>query len=164
MFAAVNQPHIRIEPMKPPYPDVRVTGENGKIAIETTSVHWGVGPTGSPVRGQEEREIRAGNITSGPAKADLIPGIIRSIESKCGKSYQLEGDEEFWLVLLGGSAAAPRSTFIFTPFLDLGRLAHLSHELLAASAFSECYLFCELTERGKALYGWDREQSWQQII
>src|SRR6266704_172964 len=91
MFAAAGQSYIRIEPMNPPYPDVRVTRETGTVAIETTYVHWGVGPTGSPVRGQEERDIQTGNITSGYAVADPIPGIVRAIESKCGKNtYRLD--------------------------------------------------------------------------
>ena len=96
------------------------------------------------------------------AERDPIPGIVRAIESKCGKRYSLDGDDP-WLLLLGGSSAAPASTFIFTPFLDLARLSDRTHEQLARSAFSHCYLFCELTERGQALYGWSRESSWQQV-
>ena len=155
MLVAADQPYIQIEAMKPPYPDVRVTLAGGKVAAETTEVHAEVGPTGgSPSRGPEERAIRAGLITTGFGVADPIPGIIRAIESKCGKTaYRLDGDEDgFWLVLLGSSTAAPRSTMILTVFLDLERLTQLSHGLLSGSRFTHCYLFCELTERGRAFY------------
>ena len=166
MLAAARFQYSRIEAMAPPYPDVRVTAPSGCFAIETTEVHGGVGPSGgSPTRGQEEKALRAGLIHTGWAVADPVPGIGAAVQSKCGKSYELSGDEnEFWLVLLGATSSAPRSTMILTVFLDLDRLGSFSNETLAASRFDYCYLFCELTERGPALYGWDRKTFWRQII
>jgi hypothetical protein len=162
----LRYPHSLVEPMPPPYADVRVTTPSGRIAVETTEVHWGVGPKGgSPTRRREEEAIRAGAVAGFWTQPDPIPGIVQAIRSKCGKTYRLDGDDSaLWLLLLGASSAAPASTFVFTPFLDLGRLAAQADEQLVRSAFSRCYLFCELTERGPAIYGWDREASWQQII
>jgi hypothetical protein len=163
MLELLKHPFEAIEPMSPHYPDVRVTTRSGRIAVEATEVHWGVGSKGgSPTRQREETAIREGVVRTFSAKADPIPAIARAIESKCGRRYIVDGDD-LWLLLLGGSPAAPASTFIFTPFLDLARLSDRTHEQLARSAFSRCYLFCELTERGQALYGWGRESSWQQI-
>jgi hypothetical protein len=162
----LGRPYTAIDAMSPPYPDVRVTTPSGRIAVEVTEVHWGVGPKGgSPTRQKEEAAIRTGAIRGVWAQTDPIPGIVRAIESKCGRSnsYSLDGDEDLWLLLVGGSSAAPASTFIFTPYLDLARLSGRTHDQLARSGFSRSYLFCELTVPGPALYGWDRGSSWQQI-
>lgn len=160
----LKYPYEAIEPMSPPYPDVRVTTPSGRIAVEATEVHWGVGSRGgSPTRQKEEAAIRAGVVRTFGAGTDPIPGIVRAIESKCGKRYSVDGDD-LWLLLVGGSPAAPGSTFVFPPFLDLKRLAALTHERLARSGFSRCYLFCELAVPDPALYGWDRDSSWQQIV
>jgi len=164
MLDLLKYPYEAIEPMPPPYPDVRVTTSSGRIAVEATEVHWGVGTRGgSPTRRDEEAAIRAGVVSGGWAETDPIPGIIQAIESKCGRRYSVDGDD-LWLLLLGGSPSAPRSTFIFPPFLDLARLTALTHERLARSGFSCCYLFCELAVPCPALYGWDRDSSWQQIV
>jgi len=163
MLDLFKYPYEAIEPMSPPYPDVRVTTSSGRLAVEATEVHWGIGSKGgSPTRQREEAAIRAGVVRTFSAESDPIPAIVRAVESKCGKRYSVDGDD-LWLLLLGGSPAAPASTFIFTPFLDLARLSDRTHEQLGRSAFSRCYLFCELTERGQALYAWDRDSSWQQI-
>jgi len=133
-------------------------------SFEATEVHWGVGfKGGSLTRRREEAAIRAGVAAGYWVETDAIPGIARAIESKCGESYSLDGDEEgVWLLLLGGSPAAPASTSIFSP--DVAQLNGRTHEQLSHSTFSRCYLFCELTVLGRALYGWDRNSSWQQIF
>ncbi len=165
MLVLLRYPYTRVEPMSPPHPDVLVTTPSFRIAVETTEIHWGVGSKGgSPTRQREEQAIRAGVVTGGWAQTNPIPAIVQAIESKCGKSYRLDGDKDLWLLLIGGSSAAPQSTFVFTVFLDLGQLNARTCERLARSRFSRCYLFCELTERGQALYGWVRNMPWQQII
>lgn len=52
-------------------------------------------------------------MTASWVATDPVPGIVRGVESKCGKRYSLDGDEVLWLLLLEGSPAAPGSTFIF---------------------------------------------------
>jgi hypothetical protein len=161
----LRYPYTRVDPMSPPRPDVRVTTPSGRIAVEATEVHWRTGPSGgSPTRQKEEQAIRAGATITFAARSDPIPAVVEAIRIKCGKSYRIDCGEDLWLLLLGGSTAAPGSTFIFTPFLDLARLGASADEQLARSGFSRCYLFCELTERGRALYGWDRGARWKQIV
>jgi hypothetical protein len=158
-----HYPYTSIEPMQPPYPDVRVTTKHGIIAIETTDIHWGTTTKGSPIRRDEEAAIRAGQIRSFWPQPDPTPGVLASIEKKCTKTYELADDvDEVWLLLCGGSTAAPASTFVFTPFLNLARLN--SNDALSGATFSRCYLFCELTERGPAIYRWDRDTGWQRNL
>lgn len=164
MLDLFEYPYEAIDPMSPPYADVRVTTAFGRIAIEVTEVHWGVGSKGgSPTRQREEAAIRAGVVRTFSAKADPVPGIVRAIERKWRKRYSVDGDD-LWLLLLAGSTSAPGSTSVFPQFLDLERLAGLTHERLTRSGFSRCYLFCELAVPDPALYGWDRDSSWQQIV
>ena len=55
MLDLFKYPYEAIDPMSPPYPDVRVTTASGRIAIEVTEVYWGVGSKGgSPTRQREE--------------------------------------------------------------------------------------------------------------
>lgn len=162
VFDVLEYPYTAIEPMPPPHPDVRVTMPSGRITVEVTGVHWGVGPRGgSPTRHPEDRAIRAALPFGCWVPIDRIPWIVQAIDGKCGKQYV---DKDPWLLLAGGSSAAPVSTAIVTMFLDLARLSILTHGRLSCSAFSRCYLFCELTERGRVLYRWDRESSWQQVF
>ena len=162
-FEFLRYPFTAINPMPPPYPDVRVITPSGPIAVEATEVNWGAGPKGSPTRQMEDAAIRAGVVSGFWAKADPTPGVVQAVESKCGKRYRLDNDEDLWLLLLGGSSAAPASTFVFTRYLNLAELTSQTHALLAQSGFARCYLFCELTERGSTLHGWDRIVSWRQI-
>jgi hypothetical protein len=166
MLDLLRYPYTMVEAMLPPHPDVRITTSFGHIAVEATEVHWGIGQTGgSPTRGKEERAIRANVIGGFWVQRNPIPGVVERIDSKCrNNSYLIDDDEDLWLLLLGGSPAAPASTFIFTPFLNLVELNALTHTTLQSSRFSCCYLFCELTERGRALYGWERKSSWRRII
>ncbi len=162
VFDVLEYPYTAIEPMPPPHPDVRVTTPSGRIAVEVTEVHWGVGRRGgSHTRRLEDRAIRAALPFGGYVPTDTTPAVVQAIDAKCGKTY---ADEDPWLLLVGGSSAAPVSTATVTMFLDLARLSILTHERLARSVFSRCYLFCELTERGRVLYRRNCESSWQQVF
>src|SRR5436309_378378 len=120
LLELLGYPYALVEPMPPPYPDVRITTRSRRIAVETTEVHWVIGPKGgSPARQREEQATRAGVLSGFWVQPNPIPAVVERITSKCGKSYRLHDDEELWLVLLGASSAAPASTFIFTPFLNL---------------------------------------------
>jgi hypothetical protein len=139
-------------------------GSSGRvrIAIEATEVHWGVeGSGGSRIRRKEEAAIRVGRPWGCFVPTDSVSDIVRALESKCGKRYRLDRGEDLWLLLLGGSPAAPVSTWIFRP--DLAQLNGRTHSLLSHSRFSRCYLFCELTVPGPTVYGWDATSSWLQI-
>jgi hypothetical protein len=165
VFDVLEYPYTAIESMPPRHPDVRVTTPSGRLAVEVTEVHWGVGPRGgSQTRRPEDSAIRAALPFGGYVPTDPTPSIVQAIDGKCGKSYVLDADEDPWLLLVGGSSAAPVSTAIVTMFLDLARLSILTHGRLARSVFSRCYLFCELTERGRVLYQWNCESSWQQVF
>ena len=137
MFTLLQHTYTRIEPMAPPYPDVRVTTPSSRIAVEVTEVHWGVGPKGgSPTRKSEEAAIRTGAVATYSAQADPVPSVVQAVENKCGKSYRVGPGDDLWLALLGASSAAPASTFILTLFLDLSRLATLTNDRLSQSEFS----------------------------
>jgi len=137
LLVLLRYPYTRIDPMSPPHPDVRVTTPAGRIAVEATEVHWRTGSSrGSPTRQSEEQALRAGVVRTFASQPNPVPAVVEAIKIKCGKSYRLDGDEDLWLLLLGGSPAAPASTFVFTAFLDLAQLSAFTDEQLARSGFS----------------------------
>ena len=165
VFDVLEYPYTAIEGRPPPHPDVRVTTPSGRIAVEVTEVHWGAGPRGgSRTRRPEENAIREARPFGGYVPIDPTPGIVRAIDGKCGKSYVLEDDEDPWLLLVGGSSAAPVSTAVVAMGFDRAGLSIFTHQRLTGSVFSRCYLYCGLTERGRVLYRWNRESSWQQVF
>lgn len=169
LFRAIGRPDARIQPQAPPRPDTLVEIDGKRIAIETTDFHGDEGERGgSALRKEEERHAAPGQIRGYWPPYNPLPRLVRRINAKAFKSYDLTGADEFWLAIFAGvpQEGAVASTSLFPMALDcqeLTTLTTLTASSLENSQFVKCHIFCELAVSGPCLYSWQRGARWREV-
>lgn len=167
LLAALGCAATRIEPRRPPRPDVLAEIGGKNVGIETTDYHGGESEKGgSELRKRETQDANANRVNTYSVVLDPIPGLVKSIGRKTQKSYDLSGADDLWLAIFAAVAqpGAVASTFLFPQALDLEKLEAATSSVLQKSRFSRCYLFCELVaNNGPVIYCWKKESRWHKV-
>lgn len=166
LLAQLGRSFTSIECLNPPAPDIRAKHTDGSVEIfEVTEIHPDENPPrGSPARRQEERRARGGPHAIVPhwIPTEALPAIRLRIDNKVEKAvgYAVQPHETLSLLLVGSIPlnGAAASTYVFAPFITVGRLNAVLHECLAASRFQRAYLHLPLS--GNAEWGWTRQTGW----
>jgi len=90
----------------------------------------------------------------------VIASIERSITRKSRMSFA--GFDDFWLLVCCGvpQLGAMVSTFVMTPWLDIGRLSAATAGSLSASKYTQAFIHAVLGSEEQALYQWERGADW----
>ncbi len=148
----------------PPRPDISVTMANGrKVAFEVSQIHADEGSQeigkGSALRAQEEKFFKStGEYCPKWVPTRPIAAILHRVSEKCQKHYQLDADQELWL-LLAASLPQPGATvapFLIPPPNVLDLNAH-TNDILQSSGFQGVFLYTLL---GGGLWEWSRSNQW----
>lgn len=166
LFGALGRPDVQIRPQPPPCPDVLVEIDGKRIAVEATDYHGDeANHGGSALRKQEEQHAAAGQVTGSYVPPDPTPGLVRRINEKVSKSYDLAKVDEFWLVIFAGvpQIGAVASTFLIPQALDCHKLSARTVLSLEKSRFDCCHIFCLLAHNGPRLFSWQKGDDWREV-
>jgi len=163
-FSVVNEPVHELQSRDPPKPDVSAILLGGrKIALEVTVVHADEHDS-NRLRAQEIKteSQKNGGLYAMWGNTRPIEAIAHRLNDKVNKKYDLEQDQELWLLL---SSSTPQlgavvATTLVPMFMSVEDLNKCTHSLLSRSKFHHVYLHMIL---GGGIYKWSRSTSWELI-
>lgn len=148
--------------------DVVCDLDGRRIGVQHTIFHADegrdAGKRGSPARAAEEATARA---TQAPFAVwgvlDYRPALLLRLREKCAIAARYPASDmisETWLVVSACLAqwGAAASTMILRPFVEIGELNDLSHDVLCGSRFDRVYLVMHI---GSVVFGWTPADGWQ---
>lgn len=147
-------------------PDVLATINNSRIGIEGTVFHndeKSDSKGGSQLRKTEEEAYRrTGRPCAMWVNSDPMPALCVRIKVKVGKTYQMQGLDELWLLIDAQSPqlSALASTYMFPCTLNVNVLNERTHGMLRGSLFKRAYLKLSLDQ---SLYKWSASEGWYEL-
>ncbi|WP_434631090.1 hypothetical protein [Chromobacterium sp. CV08] len=153
---------LDMQSLKCPAPDVGVKLPDGRLlAIEVTEVLAGEHTR----RHSRKREAHStlqiaggiGSLFSLPANA---LDVACRIEAKVGKDYQVPSGHQLHLLLAAGTLEHGVAAWPLLLAISIPELNRLTDGMLARSRYQHVYLHLQ---RGRALYEWNRHDSWHEI-